>query len=1143
MPKNQALKAALANKDILMTVDPAVREKALDDLLKADSKDTSQVRLAIITNKAFWELFPDLTVTDGDDFYTDSRKLLSPSGVLGLRQAAAEQRVLLGLKDVKDDVLINILSNNQDECRAYLASKPELGTLQGSHGWRADEVPDPSIQPPPPPSNKTTNILSNAAVDEIQMQSRDLLLSRLIENNENKAFLVQLLTATDKPILEAAANNLGYPQELNDKITHPLSDEVKTTLKQRMTVLKQTEGKAAFTTHVESLTSDILLKKNSLLEENAQDFYDGLPPNVKMYMDIQQVDWAKGVLGARYLQAHLAHTEENVLPALNATNENDFKVKLKAMAGVGDHPYVDHAVIGNLAAMKKALLQSHISNQINGLDALNNLDKAADLDQFRRVLTTAGVTSVDWINESDLKEMKQWVRSHLFECQLNLISQLGAKPHTQLAKVFANLPVEKQRSLLADPIHHYHVLNATDVNSLQTYLGKGTPGLDTVVAENKSLAVFQQIQNATVAKILVNFKPAINLAPARIKEINKELRESAMAMAATDLKDPANYKALIDKIRPHCGPVDAGLFYEAFGLNNNGLAFKADTSLRDGIIKQNTHNLALLPAFILLPDNDPNKKLLGVFLTLNKESALDPQAIKDKFKTAKTYKEFIEGVAPTTALRARFIAQLSSQLSSTMFYDLKVNAINRKVLSNSSRVVNEGITAIHQEIDAVQKSREVSTDSKKHFKFIDKIEPNYLYNPTFRGEARLKAVEMKDKYQSLSDDCDAIVEQLKRNQSKLENFFNLRGSLDPGLSQADKDKLTEVNEKLVEELAAIKSDLRFYERIQNKLSGTNGILSAINDAADNKKAYVFHAEGVTRKFVTREGLAELSYTSSAPTTIPGSAIATEVDESASNQQFKLSGHVVPEGQIEAVDVVRTDYKDDGVTKSYETVGRYTIDRSPPTPVTVEGEKINKTPGAKVEVREFPKQTIPVPAANSPADAKLRQERIKFALTVAAEALALLDGPPTKEKPLCLYGSNEEEMRHLWTALIILGEKNPHLKFSEEAIKLDRFGDNQFDPAKERKSSIFGFKRDFHNLSLYYEMNSLAHQSEVDRKSAVVNEMSKAKMGQFEQRSKVDPQAMEAAAALKKNNKELRKQVNETKDAEEPVVRNTGPNNA
>jgi hypothetical protein len=1126
MAKNLALKRALVNKKILGAADPVIRSKALDDILQADPTDINAVRTAIINNKGFWQLFPELQETAANKFYTDSDLLLTldgPPALSALRQAAAEQRVSLGLKDAPDDVLVNIMSNNPDECRAYMASRQQLG------------IADPEIQPPLLPGNTTTDLLSNAAVIRIQTQSRDLLLSRLIEKTENKNFLVQLLTANDRSTLEAAASNLGYPQELNDKLT-PLNGAVKGVIKQRITVLNQIAGKEIFKTHAESLSTDALLNQKSLLESTNRNFKNRLPPQIRIGLSDQDVNWAKGVLGARYLQAFLAKTKDNVLPAINATNDDELKVQLKVMAGIGNHDYIDHAVNGNLDVLRKAMLHGHISNKMDDHDVLKKLDKTENLKKFREALVNAGITSVDWIEESDLNEMKQWIRSRLFESQLDLVSQLGAAPHAQLVKVFAGLPIEKQRSILNDPTHHYQLLNAKEVNVLESYLGKDTAGLDEVVAENKRLADFQQIQNAAVAKVLVNFKSEINLNPNQINEINKELRDAVSA--GTDFNNPANYKTLIDKIKPHCDSVNPGHFYEAFGLNNDGLSFKADSSARAAIIKQNTHNLSIVPAFTMLSDKDPNKKLLGVFLTLDKKEDLNPNVIKDKFKTAKTYKEFIEGVVP--ANNAALRAQLSSQLSSSMFYELKVAEVNKKILSRSSREFNEGITAVNEELKSVQKHHETSTKSMKHFKFIEGIEPYHLYNPTFRGEARRKAAEMKDKYQSISHDCDLIVDQLRRDQRKLENFFNLRGSLDPSLPKADKDKLGVINQKLNKELAVIKSDLQYYEKIQQKLSGTNGILPAITDAADNKKAHVFQAEGVTRKFVSREEVASLTYTSTAASR---SRTGLTPGEAEGKQQFELLGYVVPPGKIEAIDVVKTEYQQDGVTKAHETAGRYTIDRTPPVPAS-KSSPINKTPSPKVEIHEFPKQTIPAPRAGSPEDVKLKQARIEFALTVAAEAIALLDRPPTKAKPLCLYGSNAAEMRYLWTALIILGEKNPNMKFGADAIKLERFGSNDFDPAKEKKDKFLGFDQGYKDESLYNQFKSEAHQPEVERKSAAVNKMSDEKMRLFSQRSKVDPQAIEAAAALKKSNMDFRKQAKQTKDVEEPVVKqDTGLNNA
>lgn len=1126
MAKNAAFKMALANKKDLMAADPDARKKALDDLLQADPSKIHEVRTAIINNKGFWSLFPDLKETAKNKLYSNNNKLLTASGVTELRQAAAEQRVLLGLKDAADDVLIGILSNNQEECRAYLASKAELGNVILS------EVRDPAVQLPPQPSNKITDLLSVAVIGTIQKQARDHLLSRYIVNTVNKSFLDQLLTANDQSTLKAAANQLGCPQALNDKLTVPLSAEVQGVLNQSINKLKQIEAEETFKVDVELFSTDVLLSKKSLLEGTNPNFKNQLLLQISTDFADMDVNWAKGVLGARYLQTFLSRTKADVLSLLTAASDEQFTQQLKGIAALGDHEYIEQAVKYDINLIKKGIVQSHIAHKINDPAVLQNLDKAPNIERFKEALVGAGVTPADWVKETDLKEIKQSVRSRLLECQLALVSQIGAEPHSKLAKVFAGLPVETQRRVLEDPIYSYHshLLNAKDVQVLESYFGKEAQGLDEIIAENNKLAGFQQIQNAAVARILVNFKPEIHLDSDKINEINNSL--VAAVSAGTDLNNPANYKVFIDTIRTHCDPVNPGHFYEAFGLNNDGLSFKADTSAKAAIIKQNNYNLTT--ASIL--NNDPNKKLLGVFLTLDKKEDLDPESIKTKFKTAKTYQEFIDGVVPKAKKALR--AQLSSQLPSTLFYDLKVSEVNKKIFGSSSREFNEAIIAINNEIKSIQHHRETTTKSMKHVRFIEKIDPHHLYNPTFRGEARLKAAKMKDEYQSISDNCDDIVEQLRRDQQTLERFIPFNSKTDPALAQADKDKLIAIRQKLNKELVRIKYELRIYENIQNKLSGTNGILSAIADAADNKKAYVFQAEGVTRKFVTREELPGLAYSPTSKNTPTGIGGNPE----GSQQQFELSGYVVPPGKIEAVDVIFTAYQEDKVTKSYETAGRYTVDRSPPAPVSITGEQITKTPGAKVEILEFPKQTFPAPNPQSPEGIELRQAKVHFALTVAADAIALLDGPPTKAKPLCLYGSNPEEMKYLWTALIILGEKNPTMKFGPEAIKLDRYGANNFDPAHE-KSSFLGFNTGYTEKSAYLEFKSVLNQPEVDRKSTALNTMSEEKMRLFSQRSKVDPQVIEAAAALKKNNQSFREQAKNTKDTEEPVIKKgTGPGN-
>ncbi|KTD46425.1 hypothetical protein [Legionella quateirensis] len=1116
MAKNVAIRNAIINNAV--DIEPDVRRRALEHLLEADPANLTAFRNAIIHNKGFWEQFPDLKEAEGVKIYEDSDNLLSLDGapdIKTIRQLAAQQRVTLGLNDVEDDVLIQILSNNEDECRAYLASISKLGNLNKAHGWKKNE--EPVLAPPAPApadSNKSDDILTANAINEIRNQARDVLLLRFINQSENRAQIVQLLTANDKVSVDSAAIVMGYPDSVAAKgfLNFPLSDHVKDALRGRLTMLKQAAGKNDFEEYVAGLSSDAILRQEDNLQAENDDFFESIPPRIRNNLTLDDMDWAKSILGTRFLQVALANSEEDLLPALKTNTEEELTAVLKNL--FANDAYIALAVKGNLGVLKKAMLQSHITSiSIKDEKLLKALDKAVGLAEFQKALVAAGITPADWVKDTDLKDMKQWVRSQIFHNYIDIISQLGAAPHPQLFKAFSELSVEKQRAMLNDPVQNYHVLNAKDVKQLAAHLGADAVGLAEVVEENKKIAGFQQIHNSVVARILSGFQPSITLSSAQIDAINNDLDKDATKNGGRDFEDRVLYKGIVDKIKAQCGPVNDGVFYKAFGLTKDGAAFKNPPSAREDIIVQNRHNQALLNAHALIPPTDKNnrlleKQLLGIFLTLNKNGPIDPTTIVTKFNESKTYNEFIEGVIPRGNLGLK--AQLYSQLSSSTFYELKNAVLKNNLTDPSPAVVTRALSDVNSVIESINGRRNVSTKSRAHYKFIEGVEPSHLYNPSFRGTAQFSAEKMKDKYQALSDDCDLILDQLRRDQKTIEGFFKLKVQFNKGLPADLIAKVDQLDQKLNEEMAAIKSNLQFYEKIQQKLSGKDGILQAINDAADNKKSYMYHAKGITRRIETREQVEGLTYTSEAP---PKNNNGLDTTGHPGEVQKLILEDSIPEGKIAVVDYVQTSYKADKVSKSYEIVGRYTVDLSPPGEMTQKGDQVTKAVGGKFEIEQFPKQTIPVPAKGSPEDERLIKAKMEFSLALAADAIANLDSPPTKEKPLRLYGDDEEQMRYLWTALIVLGEKNPHMKITADTIKLDRFGTNKFDPAQE-KGSFLGIGTGFHKESLYQQFKQVMGKDTVEQTANAVKDMSADKVNSMKERPKVDSQAIDAAKSLK-----------------------------
>ncbi|KTD57255.1 hypothetical protein [Legionella shakespearei] len=1017
MPNSSDIKNELTNRTLLGDRDAQIG--ALDALLLVDPTNTSEFRKALIAHQVFWKAQPYFAAA----VFEDNEALLTVDTPLQeLHALAAQQRVVLGLSEVDPEVLIKILSNNQDECRAYLASLEKLGSLKQAHGWQPDIVPAASIKPPPPPANSHTNVLSNEAIAAIKTEAANIHLSQLIESTKEHELLSAVLNAKTRPDFDAAIKKIGFPAAGNGALRHPL-------------------------------------------------------------------------------------------------NEGQIK-ELK----------------DSIASIEKAMLHNYIEHHLDAAQ-LKALDATEDLDKFKEGLNKIGITSTDWVEDEDLKDIKQWIRSRQFVLTVKESSQLEINCHQHLLNMFDTLPIDKQRDLLNKPQVLQKILQARDAETVGHYLGKGIEGVSSFLRENELNASYKGIHNAAVARALAGFDPVIRLDDTQVSKINEAL------LAANEtpnvFTDVALYKSFVDQIRAQCGAVDAKTFNEAFNLNQAGTAFSVTTPVKDAIAVQAAHNKDLFTAYVL-PEHAGHKQLLDVLLSLDKELSIKADQIKPiegLFDQSKSVREFINSLisepkppAPALIPQVRsFKTRLLNEFSPALFDEIKQGLLKEQFKLASVDDVTKALTKVQKDLTDMQALHKPIVDNVSHFKPLEKVEPHHLYNPAFHGTAQVHAAEMKEKYQEFSNTCNDIVDQLRRNKNHLEDYLKSLpkdADLHASLPLAERKKIEALRKELAAELVVVNKNLEFYEKVQEKLSGEKGILQAIDEAKAGNKSYVFHAEGVTRRFSTLGKMNTLTKADSVP--LPQNTAVKTGQQSDETKNFVL-GEAIPEGQIAVFDVVKTSYNSSKAVE-FESRGRFTHDPSPPAAVTSKGDKITKTPGGKFEIIEFPKQTVPPPKQGSAEDVRLTKARIEFSMTMAAEILASMEGPPTKSKPLRLYGANEEEMRYLWTALVVLGEKDPKMKFGPEAIKLDKYGDNNFDPSQEM-GRFWGYS----NESLYTKFKQDQFKTSVEKKSEDLAEVTQDKFGKKDEQENMDAKVIKANESFKKDLQQVRAKAKQDTAEHGPAV--------
>lgn len=1121
--------------------------KVLDDILKADPSDPDAFRKVIADNQELWdkhdprlmEFKEGWLLGPSREEYLESDDFLDSNDTTNsfqkLHQLAAEQRVKLGLEKSDTDTLVAILKNNPEECRAYIESKkPGLGNFsEGNvHGWLKEEYTSALL---PKAINKSTGVLSDEAIKRIKEQARDLLLLKLISSSENTQLLKDLRDALNKPDAERAANALGFPTEGNGELSYPLSDEVEEALEDIIQELEEKAAKAGFDSYVQSLSHDALLaKKNGLESTTAAGFKNSLDEPYKTYLPESEWERAQGVLGARYLQAVLSSGTQNLKDALNTKDANALIAELKKPALLGPHDYIDKAVTEeNLGSLKKSMMQGFIKNikdetNLKALDALKALDGAKNLDKFKEVLGKLGITPADWVKDTDLKDMKQWARARQFELEINRVSSLGSGAHSKLMSALTQLPVEKQREILAKPQQLRHLMNAYEPHVAEHYLGKNASGITELLTENKRLEGFRAIHNVEVARVLANFKPEITLNDKQVAAINQALTTAnSNPNTYTQVTD---YKTLIDAIKTQSGPVNQKDFYNAFNLNDDGTAFTSSTPRKDEMSKQQQYNQHIYAEYNST-SNSGNKKLLAVLLSIEKPVTFSKDIVnrflrplKDS-ETPQEYADRLFGENPTNPANKKFKDDLLRELTPTLFNEIKNDLRKQELLDINPVNVMTAIKDLSTELESIKGITGLIRTNADKLKFINDIDPVHLYNPTFQGTARSKAAQMKERYEGLSRDCGLVVDQLRRQVIALEGHLKSlpkEGQFKAtGLTLEQKEEIKKLRTDLQTELDAVREDLDFYKKVQGNLET---IIQKVDEAAKGKMHYYYNSEGIKRHSpVSRDQIPPLP-------NVPNPALrssTTVITGSNGKIQEFLVGEKIPEGQIVVVDVSHKTAPKSGAP--VETIGRYTQDNNVPDQVTSKKGEISKVPGSKFEILQFPTQ---VPPPNPPSDDPLVEAKVNFSMAMAADILASLDSPPTKDNPIRLRGSNPEELEYLYTALVILGEKNPKFKFNRDAIEVNSA---VFHPDNV-KGRLWGFSSNSLYSQVFTNTGLTEAQNIIQSKIKHMQQMTDEKFSPQKEREKVDSKVQEITDKQSKMKKEL----NPVHKTTEKTIEQEGP---
>lgn len=714
------------------------------------------------------------------------------------------------------------------------------------------------------------------------------------------------------------------------------------------------------------------------------------------------------------------------------TEENTNDLKKQIMAGA-------------VGEMKKVISQGDIKQ--NREEKLAQLQASETSKEFHKKL--ANILSADLrqaiphIDGNHMLELQQTARRGQLEIQIELYSIYGKNRHPAFIEMFDKLSVDGQRELLIrnrQPDKNPdmpHMLRATNSSILERYLRNymwpvDKDSLEKLQQENSNNSLLKSIHNYKVMETLLKFPSNIVLDEEQLKDINSKFTKYAL------FGDKANYIALIHDLKNESliEVSDEGKFYEAFGLKENGAEVK-DTSMQEAISKQHEYNL---PLFDVNPQISP--KLVSFLLRLNKndDSKIDDEDVEKDieflFRLSNSSSQFIDSyIRPEistnqelTKEQLQVKKELALTLTPELFREIK-NEMLQQMFERTEQVRDQLVGQMEGDLKQCQKTHKKAAEFIEKTKFVHEVKPIHIHNPKFRSISE----KMRAKYEETLVSCDTLIDQLLHNRQRLQDYMMHVPFTDqpiPGQEKAS-DRVNKLKPRLDKQINQIDEQLRSCEDIRARIHKT--ILPMIN--ADRTKSYAYKPDSVVTFLIRRDQeQSELIRSQSGSenqkthTTIEY-GLGNPKSDNQRISKFELE-YQPKYNEVRCFDVTYTTEPKNS-TPPIQLKGRFIFDGVNPRAA----DSIN--PG-KYVIRKFPE------AAAGVTQEELVAAKVNFAMSVATQVLATMDGPPSKKNPIRLRNGSAEELHYVWTAFAILGENIPGMRFKENAIKVTS---TSFDPAK------------------------------------------------------------------------------------------------
>ncbi|ARH00934.1 hypothetical protein [Legionella micdadei] len=353
--------------------------------------------------------------------------------------------------------------------------------------------------------------------------------------------------------------------------------------------------------------------------------------------------------------------------------------------------------------------------------------------------------------------------------------------------------------------------------------------------------------------------------------------------------------------------------------------------------------------------------------------------------------------------------------------------------------LREDVRELKKAISNLKDIIAIDKNTQSDLRALAGLSPIHLFNPGFQAAAKKHADELGGYYENLAKNCTTLVEYLRVLRADIKDKLASLPSdhdLEP-LDLTQKQAIQKRRDQLNQILDKIQPELDLHEPLQKKFYGDRkaknpllqqGILKTIKQARSgqfNLKFTTFSSDYEDFDLEQKETFFKEDFV---PKAKDKKATSVMVQDNLSNNYYRTVYALKQgKGRLHTINPDKP-----------KVVGTFTEEQQQASMDSHAYKKPNPTthtPIVKFTVAKFPE--------GDDNDPEVVTGRVQFAIGIASELLSRYDTPPTKANPIPLDGSDPLQLKYIWTALIVLGQEMPDMKFDRHAIKvLDR---TAFDP--------------------------------------------------------------------------------------------------